>query len=121
LRLEAVCSPKRPSDHQDRWRASCEIAEKKQLHQANLQVNENRVNKWFIRIASRVSPVVDLNQSWVLWLAPQPWAERAHGKVVAISAHLDNPKPIAAATQTPRGKRAHAVLAHVGEVMGNRR
>jgi hypothetical protein len=29
--------------------------------------------------------------------------------------HVDNPKVIAAATETPRGERSHAVGAHVAE------
>ena len=36
-------------------------------------------------------------------------AERRHGYVVRISAHVENPKVIAAATEAPRGERAHAV------------
>jgi len=44
---EASCSPKQPSDHQNRWRESYESAEKKQLHRAALQENENRMKNFF--------------------------------------------------------------------------
>jgi hypothetical protein len=33
--------------------------------------------------------------------------------VVGITAHVEDPKVIAAATETPRGQRSHAVGAHV--------
>ena len=51
-------------------------------------------------------------------LAPQPWAERRHRHFVGISAHVENPVVITAATKTPRGERAHAVGAHVAEGHG---
>jgi hypothetical protein len=38
--------------------------------------------------------------------AARPRAERRHRNVVGISAHVENPKVIAAATETPRGQAA---------------
>jgi hypothetical protein len=51
-------------------------------------------------------------------IAPKARAERWNRHVVWISAHVENVKVIAAATETPDRKRSHAVLAHIAEGHG---
>jgi hypothetical protein len=41
--------------------------------------------------------------------------DRRYRHVVGITAHVEDPKVIAAATETPRGERSLAVRAHVAE------